>query len=108
MRRAVSFLSRLVSMTDEKRTPSTDDASSGRFPLTRQNYKLLLIGFGVIVLGFLLMIGGNPEDPTDFSPEIFNFRRITLAPMLVLGGFLFEIFAIMYRGRRPKTDDNEK
>ena len=94
-------------MRDEKRTNVTGD-SSGRFPLTRQNYKLLLIGFCVIVLGFLLMIGGNPEDPLDFSPAIFDFRRITLAPMLVLVGFLFEIFAIMYRGRRSKTDANKE
>lgn len=94
-------------MRDEKRTNVTG-APSGRFPLTRQNYKLLLIGFCVIVLGFLLMIGGNPEDPLDFSPAIFDFRRITLAPMLVLVGFLFEIFAIMYRGRRSKTDANKE
>jgi hypothetical protein len=94
-------------MRDEKRTNVTGDPS-GRFPLTRQNYKLLLIGFCVIVLGFLLMIGGNPEDPLDFSPAIFDFRRITLAPMLVLVGFLFEIFAIMYRGRRSKTDANKE
>ncbi len=94
-------------MRDEKRTNVTGDPS-GRFPLMRQNYKLLLIGFCVIVLGFLLMIGGNPEDPLDFSPAIFDFRRITLAPMLVLVGFLFEIFAIMYRGRRSKTDANKE
>lgn len=96
-----------MNMTDEKRTPSTEDAST-RFPLTRLNYKLLAIGFGVIVLGFLLMIGGKSENPTEFNPEIFSFRRITLAPMLVLGGFLFEIFAIMYRGRRPKSEDRQQ
>lgn len=94
-------------MRDEKRTNVTGDPL-GRFPLTRKNYKLLLIGFCVIVLGFLLMIGGNPEDPLDFSPAIFDFRRITLAPMLVLAGFLFEIFAIMYRGRRSKPDANKE
>ena len=77
-----------------------------RFPLTRLNYKLLAIGFAIIVLGFILMIGGKAEDPTAFNPEIFNFRRITLAPMLVLGGFLFEIFAIMYRGKKSDTDSD--
>jgi membrane-bound ClpP family serine protease len=56
---------------------------------------LLLIGFAIIVIGFILMVGGKSEDPTVFNPEIFSFRRITLAPVVVLFGFLFEIYAIM-------------
>lgn len=67
----------------------------GKFAIGRQNYKLLLIGFAIIVLGFLLMIGGGSKDPNVFSNEIFSFRRITLAPIIVLFGFVFEIYAIM-------------
>lgn len=66
-----------------------------QFALGRKNYKLLLIGFVIIVIGFTLMVGGKSEDPAVFNPEIFSFRRITLAPVVVLFGFLFEIYAIM-------------
>lgn len=70
------------------------------FALGRENYKLLAIGFAIIVIGFLLMLGGKSKDPNLFSNEIFSFRRITLAPVVVLAGFIFEIWAIM---KRPKN-----
>jgi len=69
------------------------------FALGRENYKLLAIGFVIIVIGFLLMLGGKSESPDVFSDEIFSFRRITLAPIVVLSGFIFEIWAIM---KKPK------
>jgi len=72
------------------------------FALGRENYKLLAIGFAIIVAGFLLMLGGKSEDPNEFSDKIFSFRRITLAPIVVLAGFIFEIWAIM---RKPKNSD---
>ena len=65
------------------------------FALGRENYRLMAIGFGIIVIGFLLMLGGRSEDPGEFSDAIFSFRRITLAPLVVLAGFVFEIWAIM-------------
>ena len=72
------------------------------FALARENYILLVIGFAIIGLGFILMIGGKSEDPTIFNEEeIFSFRRITLAPIVVLAGFIFEIWAIM---KKPKSD----
>jgi len=73
------------------------------FALAKENYKLLLIGFAIIVLGFILMVGGGSDDPTAFSEDIFSFRRITLAPIVVLAGFVFEIYAIM---KKPKEDQN--
>lgn len=72
-----------------------DDKEKLSFALGRQNYKLLAIGFAIIVVGFLLMLGGKSDDPAVFSEEIFSFRRITLAPIVVLAGFIFEIWAIM-------------
>lgn len=69
------------------------------FALGRENYKLLAIGFVIIIIGLLLMIGGKADSPDVFSEEIFSFRRITLAPMVVLAGFIFEIYAIMKRPR---------
>jgi membrane-bound ClpP family serine protease len=71
------------------------------FALGKENLKLLVIGFVIIVVGFLLMVGGKSNDPKVFNPEIFSFRRITLAPMVVLFGFLFEIYAIM---KKPKSE----
>ena len=47
--------------------------------------------------GLILMVGGGSEDPTQFSDEIFNFQRLTLAPVLLAIGFIIEVFAIMYR-----------
>jgi membrane-bound ClpP family serine protease len=69
------------------------------FALEKENYILLAIGFAIIVLGFILMAGGASEDPNVFNEEIFSFRRITLAPLLILFGFIFEIYAIM---KKPK------
>ena len=72
------------------------------FALAKENYILLVIGFVIIVLGFILMIGGKSDDPTIFNEkEIFSSRRITLAPIVVLAGFIFEIWAIM---KKPKSD----
>lgn len=70
-------------------------------PLTKKNYTLMLIGFGVIILGFVLMTGGKNPSPDVFNYEMFSFRRITLAPILVVGGLMFEIYAIMkqFRGK---------
>ena len=69
------------------------------FALGRENYILLIIGFAIIIFGFILMIGGKAKNPNEFNEEIFSFRRITLAPIIVLFGFLFEIYAIM---KKPK------
>jgi fumarate reductase subunit D len=73
------------------------------FALGPENYKLIAIGFAIIVIGFLLMLGGKTKDPNEFSKDIFSFRRITLAPVVVLAGFIFEIWAIM---KKPKTPEN--
>lgn len=76
------------------------------FALAKENYILLFIGFAIIVLGFILMIGGKSEDPTVFNEEeIFSFRRITLAPIVVLAGFIFEIWAIMKKPKPKEPQD---
>ncbi len=63
------------------------------------NYKILLIGLAVIALGFILMYGGGSDDPKVFSEDIFNFRRIRLAPTTVLIGFGITIYSIL---KNPK------
>ena len=69
-------------------------------PLTLKNYLLLIVGAVIIVLGFVLMSGGTKATPEEFSYDIFSWRRITLAPIVVVAGFAFEIFAIMKRFKR--------
>jgi hypothetical protein len=67
----------------------------------RDNIKWMVIGGAVLVLGLLLMAGGKSKDPNVFDvDQIYSWRRVTLAPILVVGGLLIEIYAIM---KRPKT-----
>jgi len=73
------------------------------FALGKENLKLMLIGLAIIILGFVLMTGGKTTDPNVFNKDvIFSFRRITLAPVVVVFGFLFEIYAIM---KKPKSQN---
>ncbi len=73
------------------------DQNDKNMPLTMRNYILIAIGLVVIVIGFILMAGGTKATPEEFSYDIFSWRRITLAPIVVVAGFAFEIFAIMKR-----------
>ena len=75
---------------------------NNEFIFKKKNFIFMFIGLGLIALGFLLMSGGGSDDPNVFNPEIFNFQRISLAPMLVLLGFGVEIYAILL------TDKNKK
>ena len=64
------------------------------FLFDKVNYKFLLIGLGIIALGFILMIGGGSDDPKVFNEAMFDFRRIRLAPTVVLAGFGVVIYSI--------------
>lgn len=79
-------------MAKEKET--TADFAFGRI-----NYLIMLTGIGFIVLGFILMAGGGTDDPNVFNEEIFSPVRITVAPLLVLTGFLIEIYAIVKKSK---------
>jgi hypothetical protein len=70
------------------------------FAISKENYKFLIIGFAIIVVGFLLMIGGSSKDPNVFNDEMFSAQRIIIAPVVVIFGFAFEIWAIM---RKPQN-----
>lgn len=84
-----------------KQTPKNPSAAGPqedpRMPLMRRNYLILLIGFGVILLGMLLMAGGGSDSPDTFNEAMFSWRRITLAPILVVGGFALEIYGLLKR-----------
>ncbi|OUR98283.1 hypothetical protein A9Q86_14625 [Flavobacteriales bacterium 33_180_T64] len=78
-------------MGEQKRKETT----KGEFIFGKKNYKFMLIGLGFILLGFILMSGGGSDDPNVFDPSIFHWRRIRLAPTLVLIGFGFQVYAIL-------------
>ena len=73
------------------------DKNDDKMPLTMRNYILMLIGVAVIVVGLVLMSGGTKATPEEFSYDIYSWRRITFAPILVVAGFAFEIYAILKR-----------
>lgn len=83
-------------MKDPKTISSTPNPN---FAFTRKNYQFMIIGLVIILVGFLLMIGGGSDDPNVFNEEIFSTRRITVAPIVVFIGFAFEVFAIMYKAK---------
>jgi membrane-bound ClpP family serine protease len=80
----------------------SQDSQKFGFALSKENYILMAIGFAVVIIGLLLLSGGETKDPNVFSQELFSFRRITLAPIIILAGFIFEIYAIM---KKPKNQE---
>ena len=69
--------------------------SKTTFIFEKKNYLIMILGLVFIAFGFILMSGGASDDPNIFNPEIYNFRRIRLAPTLVLIGFAIQVFAIL-------------
>ncbi len=70
----------------------------------RHKYTWLIIGLAVTAVGFLLMIGGKSDDPAVFSEDIFNFPRLTLAPVIVIAGYAIQIYAIIKKSTN-KADE---
>jgi len=74
------------------------NVESEKFAIPYKNLRLILIGLGLMLLGYILMIGGGTDDPGIFTGEaMFSFRRIVISPLLILSGIVVEIVAIMYR-----------
>ncbi len=72
------------------------------FAFGKENYRILIIGVVIVVAGYMLMVGGGSDDPNQFhAEEIFSTRRITLAPITILLGFVVVLFGIM---KKPKED----
>ncbi|MFS4468701.1 DUF3098 domain-containing protein [Maribacter sp. 2210JD10-5] len=73
------------------------------FIFQKKNYLFMFVGLACITLGFILMSGGGSDDPNVFNPEIYNFRRIRLAPTLVLIGLGIEVYAILLNPHKKKN-----
>lgn len=87
-----------------KKAPVAQKNLKDDFPFTRDNYKWLIAGVVVLALGFILMSGGGTDDPTEFAGEtLFSPRRMTVAPLLMLGGFLLVLYSIM---KKTKEDES--
>lgn len=72
----------------------------GQFLFGKNNYAIMLIGLAFIALGFILMAGGGSDNPEIFNPDMYNFRRIRLAPTLVIIGLGIQIYAIMAKPKK--------
>ena len=77
------------------RFAAAEDKNDAQMPLTIKNYILIIAGLVVIIIGMVLMAGGDSDDPNVFNYDMFSWRRITLAPILIVGGFAFEIYALL-------------
>ena len=82
---------------------STEVSEHNPFYFGKENYRLMLIGLSLIIIGFLLMMGADANtvdgkyDPNLWNEGIFSIRRIRIAPMLVIAGFAIEVYAILKR-----------
>lgn len=84
--------------TSSKNQPTAKQESL----FTKENYLLMLVGMVFLAIGFFLMVGGKSNDPKVFdTKEVYSTTRITVAPILIIIGFLIEIFAIM---KKPKSN----
>jgi hypothetical protein len=88
-------------MSKDKKVTKNEQDDNKKMPFGRDNYLWVLIGIAFLLVGFILMIGGGSDNPDVFNEAIFSFRRLTLAPILVLIGFGIEIYAIM---KKPKDE----
>ena len=89
---------------------TAENPENESFALSAKNYKVMLIGIAVVILGFILMIGGGTENPMEFNDEIFSFRRITLAPIVVMAGYVVIFYSILKKNsstpnqRKPQEE----
>ena len=70
-----------------------------KYTFKKRNYQIMILGVFVMAAGFILMSGGGAENPNEFSYEIFNLQRLTIAPILILIGLIAQVFAILYRSK---------
>ena len=89
-------------MKNKKAVKPSQATNTTNFLFDKTNYYIMFGGLALILLGFVLMAGGKSADPNVFNyDEMYSFRRITLAPILIIGGFVVEVIAIM---RKPKAE----
>lgn len=92
-------MAKTIKPTTTEAAKKVDDSNRPVFAFGKENYILMVAGVVFILIGFILMTGGGSKDPNVFNEDMFDFRRLTLAPILILIGFAIELVAII---KRPK------
>lgn len=86
-------------MSKEKSKPTLPVTEKKSFAFGKDNYQFMLIGIGVVALGMILMTGGGSDDPNVFSEDIFDFRRLTLAPIVIIAGYVVVLYSIIKKSK---------
>ncbi len=84
------------------KSSSSANTDEGRFAIPKRNIRYIIAGLAIMILGYVLMIGGGSKDPDVFNEAMFSTTRIVIAPVLILAGMVVEIWAVMYRGKGYK------
>ena len=92
-------MAKTIKTVASETTKKAEDSSRPVFAFGKENYLIMLAGVALLIIGFILMTGGGSKDPNVFNEDMFDFRRLTLWPILILVGFGLGIVAIM---KRPK------
>lgn len=87
-------------MENKPANQQEENGNRFQFAFGRINYILMIAGLIVLVLGYILLSGGGSDDPNTFNPAMFDSRRLVVAPILIVVGFVVEILAIMYKGKK--------
>ena len=91
-------------MASNENIKPQEKENEARFPLTKTNFLLMAIAGAVIVIGFLLMLGGSTTE-TEFNPDIFSTRRIVVGPTIAFLGFIFMVYGIMHKSKNDKKPE---
>lgn len=79
-----------------------DNDNKFQFAFGKINYILMVAGIVVLAIGYVLLAGGGSDDPNVFNPAMFDNRRLVVAPILIVLGFIVEIVAIMFKDKNRK------
>ena len=75
-----------------------------QFAFTKENYMWMIIGVVLIILGYVLLVGGGSDNPDEFNMALFNARRLVFAPIFIVGGLVVEVFAIMKKPSKKQSE----
>lgn len=79
-----------------------------QFAFAKENYIWMIIGVVVLIIGYILLIGGGSKDPNEFNYALFNTRRMVIAPIFILLGLVIEVYAIMKKHKKQDTQETTK
>ena len=78
-----------------------------QFAFTKENYMWMIIGVVLIILGYVLLVGGGSNNPDEFNMALFNARRLVFAPIFIVGGLVVEVLAIMKKPSKKQAETEQ-